>query len=336
MGMGRESLQECISKQRKSLADLLRDPLRSLAADCGTVWGDAAGLDATLAAAFPSIPHCKFLYVLDARAVQVSANMSREGLLEEHRGRDRADRPYMREAVPPAGFLLSEAYISLRARRPSLTAIQAIVDGAGGTIGYVGADFALRELPHTRLVYEEPRHWRQQKGDPSIRGTVFAQTRTESVVDRNADTVVSVIEELMRERGVFHVVLHLAASQAAVWLLSDPLRYRLLGADALIDPDSCMAYPRRRYPENALVPARRIRAILENFRALRAMDDVLYLRSGTINIFNGLVGLTFSCDGSHTVHYEEFLAMNADFWLDGGALGSAGPDDTCPADSRIR
>jgi len=38
------------------------------------------------------------------------------------------------------------------------------------------------------------------------------------------------------------------------------------------------------------------------------------LRSGTLNIFNGLVGLTFSCDGSHYIPYDEFLRKDHDFW----------------------
>ena len=34
----------------------------------------------------------------------------------------------------------------------------------------------------------------------------------------------------------------------------------------------------------------------------------------SINIFNGMVSLTFSCDGSHYVSYAEFLAKGTAFW----------------------
>ena len=57
------------------------------------------------------------------------------------------------------------------------------------------------------------------------------------------------------------------------------------------------------------------RAILQTFRDLRFMDETLYLRSGTLNIFNGIVGLTFSCDGSHYMPWTEFLDKRVDFWL---------------------
>ena len=55
--------------------------------------------------------------------------------------------------------------------------------------------------------------------------------------------------------------------------------------------------------------------MLESFRALRLMDEMFYLRSATLNIFNGIVGLTFSCDGSHYIPYDEFLAMDNEFWM---------------------
>ncbi|MBS0311894.1 MAG: hypothetical protein JSR88_11220, partial [Proteobacteria bacterium] len=51
------------------------------------------------------------------------------------------------------------------------------------------------------------------------------------------------------------------------------------------------------------------------FRDLRFMDETIYLRSGTLNIFNGIVGLTFSCDGSHYMPWNEFLDKRVEFWL---------------------
>jgi hypothetical protein len=113
-------------------------------------------------------------------------------------------------------------------------------------------------------------------------------------------------------------MLHFSSSRAVIWLFNDPYRYRLLDIAALVDPDTCLAYPRQPYPADALIPAERLREVLGSFRALRLMDEMFYLRSGTVNIFNGIVGLTFSCDGSHYIPYEEFLAMDADFWIGAG------------------
>ena len=44
-------------------------------------------------------------------------------------------------------------------------------------------------------------------------------------------------------------------------------------------------------------------------------DETLYLRSSSINIFNGLVSLTFSCDGTHYMSWQEFLDKDMSFWV---------------------
>lgn len=308
------TLAESINRQREALKTLLSDTLALAASACGKAWGDRQRLNAALSRALETLPSGKYLYALDTNAVQLSDTLSHDGLIETDFGRDRSSRPYMNERVPSAGFLLSQAYISLRTKRPSLTAIQLVRNVDGHVLGFVGADFDLRDLPITRELYAEPTYWRQIKGDPAIRSNVFHQTRTHSQMDDHIDTVLSVVEELITEHGIFHGKLHFSSSRATIWLTDDPFRYRLLDINALIDPDTCLSWPRHAYPANALTPMHAIRPILDNFRALRFMDETFYLRAGSINIFNGLVGLTFSCDGSHYLPWDEFLNKGYDFW----------------------
>jgi hypothetical protein len=316
------TLQEAVIEQREALKTLLREPLTRAAARSSLVWHDCEALEAALIESFPEVPSAKYMYALNTDAVQVTHNIGRDGVIDIDLGRDRSQRPYMREMVPADGFLLSQAYISLRARRPSLTAIQLVRGTDWRVLGFIGADFDLRDLPITGQVYQEPAYWRQIKGDPAIRGTVFHQTRVESIMDTNMETVLSVIEELMTNHGVHHVMLHFSSSRAVIWLTEDPLRYRLLDIDALTDPDICLTYPRRPYPADALVDKEEIRPILDNLRALRLMDEMFYLRTGTLNIFNGVVGLTFSCDGSHYIPVDEFLDKGQEFWMGGGGLAA--------------
>ena len=319
--MSLPALAEAVARQRDVLANLLREPLALAADACGRVWPNRAALNGVLTDALAGLPSCKYLYALDTHARQLSDNISREGLIETDYGRDRSDRPYMIEAVPTQGFLLSQAYISLRAKRPSLTAIQIVRDGHGHVLGFVGADFDLRNLPLTGKLYDEPTTWRQIKGDPAIRGAVFQQTRNESAMDRALDTVVGVMEELMTDRGVFHGKLHFSSSRATVWLYDDPYRYRLLDIDALTDPDTCLIYPVQPYPQDAVVPREKIRPILDAIAALRFIDDTFYLRAGSLNIMNGMVGLTFSCDGSHYLPWDEFITKGREFWASGVTAG---------------
>jgi len=314
----KDTWKDAIHQQRIKLAQLLSKPLARLAEECATVWGQREAIDIVLNDGFASVPHCLFLYALDTNGIQLSDNISTGGLLPEHYGRDRSQRPYMREAVPVWGFLLSDAYLSLRSNRPSLTALQ-VVQREGETLGYIGADFDLRDLPVTGELYEESGDWRQIKGDPAIRGTVFQQCRIDSLMDRNMDPACAILEELLTERGMFQGVIHFSSSRATIWFMDDPFRYRILDHEALSDPDICLLYPSHPYPGDALIPQQRIGNILKGMRQLRTADETLYLRSASINIFNGMISLTFSCDGTHYMSWREFLEKDMSFWLGSAA-----------------
>ena len=92
------------------------------------------------------------------------------------------------------------------------------------------------------------------------------------------------------------------------------MRYRILDQEVLRDPDICLLYPSRPFPVDAVIPHIEITPILDGMRALRVIDTNIYLRMASINIFNGMVSLTFSCDGSHYMRYDEFLARGPAFW----------------------
>ncbi len=308
-----EGLKGSIARQREVLSDMMKIPLQEIADICAEVWPDRELLGQALLSGLDSLPYCQFLYALDSDAQQISDNASHQGLLSEHFGRDRSQRPYIRDIVPAENFILSGAYMSLRAYRPSVTAIQ-VVRKQDKVVGFIGADFDLRDLPLTRILYEEAPQWKQIKGDPAIRGNVFLQTRVQSRLDEQLDDALVIIEELMTVHGVFHAQIHFSSSRAIIWLRNDPFRYRLLDVNELMDPEICFAYPIVDYPDNAVIKVKEIKPILESFRKLRFGDESIYLRSGSMNIFNGLIGLNFSCDGSHYIPHEEFLGKDMSFW----------------------
>lgn len=308
--------KESISKQRDFLSYTLSKPLQKIAESCAAIEFQREKINAVLLAGFTQIPNCTYLYLTDLNGVQLCDNVGKNGLLEEHFGRDRSERPYMKEAVPSEGFLLSDAYISKHLTRPSITALQTVKKG-DEPVGFLGADFDLRDLPVTTKLYQEPDGWRQIKGDPSIRSLVFQQKRTESVLDQNIHQIFAILEELLTQRGMFQGVFHFSSSRATVWVMDDPYRYRILDQEALLDTDICMAYPKRPYPDDALIPREMIKTILDTMKKLRVADDTFYLRSSSINVFNGLISLTFSCDGSHYMPYHEFLEKDVLFWSGG-------------------
>ena len=160
-----QTLQQAIARQRRILAGWLESSLSILAEACAEIWPDRQAIENRLIDGLTELPYCKYLYVLDADAKQITANVTHTGLLEEHFGRDRSSRPYMADALAGNPFSLSEAYISRNQRRPSLTAVQRIRAADDTLLGYLGADFDLRELPTTQALYREPRRWVQLKGE---------------------------------------------------------------------------------------------------------------------------------------------------------------------------
>ncbi|MGB0721956.1 MAG: PDC sensor domain-containing protein [Gammaproteobacteria bacterium] len=310
------TISHSANAQRALLKDMLSEELLDLSKGIIPFMGSASALDDHLHALFSAIKHCKYVYVMDARGVQISGTVTRYGPDDEQRGRDRSSRPYMQHIHSgDTDFKLSQAYISKNKKRPSVTAVQRIRDANNATIGYLGIDFDLRELPHSEVIYEEPSQWRQIKGDPVIRGNVFAQQRVDSVMDKDIDGVLSVHRELMLEQGVHHCQIHFSSSRSTIWHIDDPYVYRILTMDELSDPDIVLAYPRRPYFRRNIVPQADIGKVFALFKALRFADPTIYLRSASINLVNGKIGLNFSCDGTHYLNHDEFLAKGLDFWF---------------------
>ena len=309
------SLKETVQQQRQMLNHLLGEPMQDLARHCAEMIEFRFSLESLLTNALPKLKYCKHLYVMNVDGIQITDNITHEGVDHAHYARNRMDRPYMQGIVGITDFKLSDAYISRNKKRPSLTAIQVIRDAKDNPVGFLGADFDLRELPSSESSYKEPDNWRQVKGDPAIRSGLFTQRRVESIMDTKIDDVLSLMNELITEHGIFHGKLHFSSNRSTIWQIDDPFVYRLLNIEDLTNPDICLAYPRRPYPDRAIVKQEEVMQVLVMFKKLRFADDNVYLRAGSLNIINGMVGLNFSCDGSHYMPYREFLDKSTEFWF---------------------
>ena len=312
------SWKDCIHQQRIQLAYELNEPLSQLGEQCTPAWAGRDQLNRVLLDGLATVPYCNWLYVLSSNGMQISDNIGHAGIIPGHCAQDRSQRPYMKEQVPAWGFLLSDAYISRLTHRPALTALQ-VVRSEHGVLGYLAADFDLRDLPVTSALYEEPGNWQQIKGDPAIRSKLFQQTRVETPMDRDLEPAMSILEELLTERGIFQCQIRFSSSQATIWMVDDPFRYRMLDHEAMTDPDICLLYPHRVYPDSALTPRADIPRILDTMKALRMADETIYLRMASVNLFNGMISLTFSCDGTHHMRYDELLQKDRAFWFGNAA-----------------
>ena len=306
-------MQPAIRERRAILTARLGSRLARIAQSLAQHIGDADSLDAILLETLPSLAPASLVYVIDREGWQRSSNISPAGRDTGKRGQNLSGRPYLL-AASAARMLLSPVYVSRFTEQPCITAVHCIQEGPH-TLAYLAADFMNSELSLQGEAAVQPRTWLQIKGDPAIRQGLFSQCRVESAMDRCIDDVIAIVDELMCDRGIFHAKLHFSSSRATLWLTSDPMRYRVHVLDEILSPEVCLAYPNSPYPAEACIDPDRIRTVLKRLVELRQADENMYLRAGSLNLINGLVGLNFSCDGSHYLPTEEFLSHDARFWL---------------------
>lgn len=163
-----------------------------------------------------------------------------------------------------------------------------------------------------------PERWLQIKGDPSVRAFLFDQRRVQSVFDEHLDHVLHVMRVLLTDKGVFHVKAHFSSSQLTCWFYDDPYNYRVFVREQATDPGFLDGLPQRAFEHHPpCIGPRRIGPILDEFRRLRLTDEQIYLRNASINRINGMIGMTFSCDGSHYISCEDFFRRLDCFGKDG-------------------
>lgn len=305
--------KQAILYKKAELTRMLEAPLAALAERCAAAWPEPAALDALLRDGMAGVPHAQRLYVCDADTRQLSAGITTEQVEEHRRGRRFSEQPYDAGNLPFRGMTLTSVFLDEDTLKRRIAAIQAVI-GGDMLRGFLVAEFELDAIPLPQSAFTGA-GWTQYKGDPAIRAGVFNQCRSRSRLDQRSSEVVDTLDALMRAHGIYHVILHFSSSRAIFWVFDDPYSYRFHGVEEILDPEIWLAYPARPYPRNAKVPAAQIRPVLERFQALRESDENIYLRSGSLNIMNGIVGLTFSCDGSHYLTVDEFLNQEHPFWV---------------------
>ncbi|MDH5256804.1 MAG: hypothetical protein OEX07_02310, partial [Gammaproteobacteria bacterium] len=242
-----------------------------------------------------------------------SSNIRLGRIESQYRGQNLSSRPYLQGTIPLKGLVLSDSYTDTYTSMTCITVVQAIQYN-NDLQGLLIADFNLDALPlqtnHSQFI----NHSRQFKGDPAIRGSLFNQQRVSSLLDTHIIKVHEVVEKLVTHYGAFHFKLHYSSSRISLWLYDQPHHYRLHNISDLLDETVFLYYPKRLYPEDACVDDTALSIVLSHFMALRFIDDNAYLRSASLNIINGMVGLNFSCDGSHYLPAEDFIENSLDYW----------------------
>ena len=153
-----------------------------------------------------------------------------------------------------------------------------------------------------------PDRWLQIKGDPMVRAFLFQQSRVESLFDGEIDRVHEIVETLLTRKGTFHVKLHYSSSQLTCWFADDAYRYRVYVKEEVLAADFLDQFKDATLDHlQPVIDSNDCRMVLQEFRRLRTTDQTIYLRNGSINRINGMIGMNFSCDGAHYIDHKTFF-----------------------------
>ncbi len=154
-----------------------------------------------------------------------------------------------------------------------------------------------------------PERWLQIKGDPSVRAFLFQQERVESLFDTSIDRVHAVVRALLTRKGVFHTKIHYSSSQLTCWFARDPFCYEKFVREEVLDSGFLDRFPDADYAgRTPVIGSEEIERILGEFKRLRLTDETIYLRNAAINLINGMINMSFSCDGTHYIDHHTFFA----------------------------
>ena len=154
-----------------------------------------------------------------------------------------------------------------------------------------------------------PGRWLQIKGDPSVRAFLFEQKRVESLFDTSIDRVHGIVHTMLTRKGVFHVKIHYSSSQITCWFARDPFCYEKFVREEVLDDGFVDRFPDSDYAgRTPVLDADDIDRILGEFRRLRLTDENVYLRNAAVNLINGMINMSFSCDGTHYIDHHTFFA----------------------------
>jgi hypothetical protein len=153
-----------------------------------------------------------------------------------------------------------------------------------------------------------PEKWLQIKGDPSIRAFLFQQSRVEGAFDGKIDRVHQIAHALMTDKGAFHIKIHYSSSQLTCWFADDAYRYRVYVKEDVLDEGFLDQFRDCSIDHlQPLIVAEDTIDILNEFRRLRLTDKNIYMRNGSINRINGMIGMTLSCDVAHYIDHKTFF-----------------------------
>jgi len=111
-----------------------------------------------------------------------------------------------------------------------------------------------------------------------------------------------IVHTVLTRKGVFHAKINYSSSQLTCWFARDPFCYEKFVREEVLADGFIDGFPDADHAgRTPVIDARDIERLQKEFKRLRLTDETVYLRNGAVNLINGMINMTFSCDGTHYI-----------------------------------
>ncbi|MCB1756216.1 MAG: hypothetical protein KDJ38_11870 [Gammaproteobacteria bacterium] len=136
----------------------------------------------------------------------------------------------------------------------------------------------------------------------------------QSLFDTDLDRVHGIVHALQIHKGVFHAKIHYSSSQLTCWFASDPFVYQKFVREEVFEEGFVDRFPDSDHAgRQSLLSDAELLLVFDEFTRLRVSDETIYLRNAAVNLINGMINLSFSCDGTHYIDHKTFFSKLDNF-----------------------
>ena len=125
--------------------------------------------------------------------------------------------------------------------------------------------------------------------------------------DDNLDRLLVIANNLMLNKGVFHLSIHFSSSELVCWTFDNPYSYQVYTAEEVFSANFMRQFLPIKSIIHTCINKNKIAPILQSLKTLRNGKNESELRNASIHLINGYIGLTFACDDTRYINFKDFI-----------------------------
>ena len=121
------------------------------------------------------------------------------------------------------------------------------------------------------------------------------------------DEVLAILNTLVCDHGAYYIHVNFSKAYMTIRFVDNPFSCRLYSVNEIMNRQFSLSYPQQSYLSHARLKQDSVSIVLGHFAVLSMTDDSIRLTAASLNIINGVVGLTFSDGSSFSMSSDGFL-----------------------------